>query len=741
MHFAYPFPWWAAVLAAAAIGALAFVEYRRPLVPLSRGRRLALASARGVVLAALVAFLFRPVLMMPPSANRHAVVPIVVDVSRSMRLADVDGAQTRIARAGELLQRQLLPALAGSFTPELFAAGDGVAPARPERLSADAPRSDLAAALDAVRERFRGERVAGIVLLSDGGDTTPAGSPAAAAAGPPVFAVGIGSSEGVPDREVLGVTAGDPRLDQASIDLHVSATSSGFGRSPFPLRVLANGTPVESRRIVPAADGSPVDETFTVSPDRLTPTVYTVEIGADDRDTVPENNARSILVNPAGRRRRVLMIEGAPGFEHSFIRRALSHDQGLDVDSVARKGKNAEGEDTFLVQAPADRSRPLLNGFPARREDLDVYDALVLANVEADFFTRDQLTDIAEFVSERGGGLLVLGEKSFEGRGLGGTPLEDVLPVDVNDRAASGHGGFQSPEVSARDKVVLTPEGEEHPIMRLGATVDATRRQWEALPALAATALLGPPRPGATVLAVAAAPGGVVHPIVAVQRYGQGRAMVFGGEGSWRWKMLVPSSNRSHEVFWRQAIRWLAAPSPDPVSVVVPEAPEPGDATAVGIVVRDAAYRPVSDAAVTATLTMPGGEARPLTPEPQDPTAGRYAARVQFARAGLFKIHVEARRGSSALGAAERWFYVGGAAREFVDPRLNEGFLRRLANASGGRYVRDDGVRRVVAGLEASVPRNVTPERRDLWHEPWAFAFVVTLLSAEWTFRRRWGLR
>jgi hypothetical protein len=39
------------------------------------------------------------------------------------------------------------------------------------------------------------------------------------------------------------------------------------------------------------------------------------------------------------------------------------------------------------------------------------------------------------------------------------------------------------------------------------------------------------------------------------------------------------------------------------------------------------------------------------------------------------------------------------------------------------------------------VPQNAAPERRDLWHQAWAFALVVALLSAEWTLRRRWGLR
>jgi hypothetical protein len=85
--------------------------------------------------------------------------------------------------------------------------------------------------------------------------------------------------------------------------------------------------------------------------------------------------------------------------------------------------------------------------------------------------------------------------------------------------------------------------------------------------------------------------------------------------------------------------------------------------------------------------------------------------------------------------------YVGGADREFADPRLNEALLRRVARQSGGRYVRAADAPRVAEWLKDSVPQNAAPERRDLWHEPWAFALVVALLSAEWILRRRWGLR
>jgi len=67
--------------------------------------------------------------------------------------------------------------------------------------------------------------------------------------------------------------------------------------------------------------------------------------------------------------------------------------------------------------------------------------------------------------------------------------------------------------------------------------------------------------------------------------------------------------------------------------------------------------------------------------------------------------------------------------------------LRRIARNSGGRYVRAAEAGRVPAWLEATVPQNAAPEQRDLWHEPWAYALVVALLSAEWILRRRWGLR
>src|SRR5262249_24858489 len=161
-----------------------------------------------------------------------------------------------------------------------------------------------------------------------------------------------------------------------------SAVSHGHGTAPIELRLLENGRPIEVRRASAAADGAPIREVFHVSPARGAPTVYTVQIPDAAGELVSENNSRSTLVPPPGRRRRVLLVEGAPGFEHSFLKRAWSGDRDLEIDSIVRKGKNEQGLDTFYIQAGRSRSDALTSGYPKKTDDLFLYDALVLANVE-----------------------------------------------------------------------------------------------------------------------------------------------------------------------------------------------------------------------------------------------------------------------------------------------------------------------------------------------------------------------
>jgi hypothetical protein len=173
--------------------------------------------------------------------------------------------------------------------------------------------------------------------------------------------------------------------------------------------------------------------------------------------------------------------------------------------------------------------------------------------------------------------------------------------------------------------------------------------------------------------------------------------------------------------------------------ITLPGDAEPGAPLLVDLEVRDRSFAPVTDAVVEATLTSPGAAAMPL--QLRTVGNGHFTTSVVPERAGLYRVDAEAKRGSTVLGSVVGWVNVGGSDREFADPRLNEAVLRRLARESGGRYVRADEAATLVSDVEEAVPQQAQPERRDLWHEPWAFAIVAALLSAEWVLRRRWGLR
>ena len=67
--------------------------------------------------------------------------------------------------------------------------------------------------------------------------------------------------------------------------------------------------------------------------------------------------------------------------------------------------------------------------------------------------------------------------------------------------------------------------------------------------------------------------------------------------------------------------------------------------------------------------------------------------------------------------------------------------LGAMIPQSGGQYVQASDIGRVLSALSAAVPQTLEPERRDLWHQPWAFMLVLLLLGTEWVLRRLWGLR
>ena len=141
----------------------------------------------------------------------------------------------------------------------------------------------------------------------------------------------------------------------------------------------------------------------------------------------------------------------------------------------------------FTCRRRGVRVAALASGYPSKRSELFAYDGIIFGNIEADFFTREQLELTATFVAERGGGLLVLGARSFDRQGLAGTPLEEVLPVDLTDRRGDGRAARRPtpPTAATPNTPALTADGAAHPATRLAVdrrtragSVGGSCRRW-----------------------------------------------------------------------------------------------------------------------------------------------------------------------------------------------------------------------------------------------------------------------
>src|SRR5688500_4130015 len=168
MTFGNPLPVWAVTAVVGAALVVAWMAYRH--VPIAAPRRYILSALRLATLLWLIVCLMRPMIDASSLSARDAVVPILVDASRSMGLADADGSR-RIDRARSLVERDLLPALSPRFQTEVLRFGDRVTAADASTLTATDRRTGLGAALQAVGGRGRRPAGAGRGRPADGGDT------------------------------------------------------------------------------------------------------------------------------------------------------------------------------------------------------------------------------------------------------------------------------------------------------------------------------------------------------------------------------------------------------------------------------------------------------------------------------------------------------------------------------------------------------------------------------------------
>lgn len=733
-------PWSGSYVAAAVVAAAAGLvvwHYRTGRGPVRV--RAGLTAVRLVLLVVLLACLFRPVLVVRAAVPRQNVVAVVLDDSRSMQIAD-EGGEPRLAAVRREFGdagRGALKALADRFAVRVFRFSRTPARVTSEGdLGFAGTETRIGAALSGVRQELAGLPVAGLVLVSDGADTADTALDESllglAADQVPVFTVGVGRETLPRDIQVGPVVLPRTVLKGSTVVTAVVLTQSGFDGRTATLDVEDEGRLVSSQSITLPRQGAPASFPVRFTLAEAGPRVLRVRVSPLDGELVAENNARDLLVDVRDRREKILYFEGEPRFELKFIRRAVADDGNLQVVVLQRTADNK------YLRLDVDSPDDLVAGFPKTREELFAYRGLILGSIEAGAFSGDQLRMIADFVDRRGGGLLVLGgPRALVEGGWAGTTVADVLPV-VLDR-----GQVQAKDTVARVTVRPTRAGAATPVTQVAPTEEESARRWDTLPPVTVANRADQIKPGATALLVGTDESRRERPVLAVQRYGRGKALAFLVQDSWMWQMhaSIPVDDMTHEHYWRQLLRWLVDGVPDQVEPrLSTERVEPGEPAEVMADVADGAFLDLNDATVTARVTAPDGARAdvPLTWDGEE--AGEYRAVVATRLPGWYEARVEAVRGGRTIGAAVTHFRAAPGDAEFFDAARRTATLRRIADETGGRAYSIDAMDALADDLRYTGRGVTTIEEHDLWHLPAVLLVVIGLLTAEWGYRRAVGL-
>ena len=705
--------------------------------------RFVLTVLRMAALALVVFCLFRPTLVVKAAIPQQNVVAVLMDDSRSMQIGDWTNNQPR----AEFLRQELaagtsplLKSLSERFLVRTFRFSNTSARVNSVKdLTFGGSQTKIGTALDGVREELAGLPVAGIVLVTDGADTTE-GSLANTllnlkAEKLPVFTVGVGSAKLPRDIQIDRVSTPRTVLKGASLLVDAVITQSGYSGQTVTLDVEDDGRIVGSQKVQFPVDGSPAAVRVRATASTPGPRVFTFKVAPQQGEVVTQNNQRDSLVDVRDTRERILYFEGEPRSEMKFINRAVADDKNLQIVTLQRTADNKYlrlGVDPTNVEE-------LLGGFPKTRDELFAFKGLILGSIEAAAFSADQLQMIADFVDRRGGGLLMLGgARSFSEGGYGGTPVADALPLLIDPKTRASE-----PTTFARIKVLPTRAGQAHAVTQIAGTEEASAARWPELPQVTTINAPLPLKPAATVLMNGTDERLRNIPALVWQPYGRGKGIAFLAQDSWEWQMhaSIPLEDMTHENFWRQMLRWLVADTPAPVEATTTvDRVEPGEAVTIEASVVDPTWLDVNDAHVMARVTRPGGTTLDVPLQWTGERDGQYRGTFVSTVPGAYEIAIDADRNGKPIGTNTAYVRAGAGDSEYFDPTMHEAPLQRIAEETGGRFYTTANV----AGLAEDVSyagRGVTSvEERELWNMPIILIMLVGLVCAEWGYRRAVGL-
>lgn len=734
-----------------------------------RALRVGLTMLRALLAVALFVVLLEPGRRFLQKSREPNRVVALVDTSGSMALTEgkrssSDAGETRAKRAIEAV-RALRTSLENDERPfvlEVRAFDDGARALTrddEDRLASGAltpsgEESDLLSGLEGLASSSS-TPLGGVVIVSDGADTRGLARALDGRAreilddvGAPVHTVLAASPARFSDIALVHVASDAFAFVRNKVKVALTVRHPGFRSLALPLTVKEDGQTLSLTEIV-LGDGRAADDegerhvdetivTLELEPKSAGTHIYTLSVPVHPDEVIAENNRVDFTLEVIRDRIRVLQVAGRPSWDERFVRRLLKENPSVDLISF------------FILRSPTDNAiagpdELSLIPFPTRElftEELHTFDVVILQ----DFNYRPYqmglyLQNIRSFVEEAGGGLMMIGGSlSFSEGEYDGTPIADILPVEL----LPGPGHLSEEPFHP----IVTEAGRSHPITDLMDLVDGADPYASLPPLVGVNLVKGKAKDSEVLLAhpfLNAA--GVAHPVVAVREVGAGRTLAILTDTTWKWSLPhVGQGGRGdvHRRFLANALRWLIRdPELSRVKVHIgARVVEPGDDVGLTVHSYDARYAPEGGVTIALTLepldapTAAAGAATALSVV----TGEDGSARVPFVptTTGAWRVRAQGTRDGRAVGTDVDAFVVRAAKKEILASAPRDDVLLSIASAGHGRMVVVDDVASL-RFVDHEVERIHRQRTEPLWTRFEALFVLAALAVVEWWWRRRRG--
>lgn len=620
-----------------------------------------------------------------------------------------------------------------------------------EKLPATGEATRPAEAVRQVLNQTRGTPPAAIVLLTDGiassgdADRLSAVGPLARERLVPLFVVGIGSDQPTRDVQLAELIVDDVAFVNDPLVFSAKIKSFGFaGQSAsVELRERGKDRSLARRTIKLPADSQMVTADLLFTPTQAGDHEFELLITPPPGDVDRDNNRQSRSVRVREGKLKILLADGLPRWEFRELKNLLEREPTVELHTLLQ-----EADLEFALQD--ETAKPLQGRFPLTREALSAYDVLLLGDLNPGAFSPGVLEHVHEFVRE-GGGLLLMAGPQHMPLGFRGTPLEMLLPVELDVASvppadAELHEPFQPRWTEAGR--LSTPLFRHLQLDELASdggssSGNGSRDVWRSLPGLFWLCEVPRLRAGAIVLLEHPQRRGEKQPlpVIALQRFGAGKVLFHATDELWRWRF------RDHEQvysrYWIQALRFLSRTQTLDGARGVEftsdrHTYQRGEAVKLRLQVLDERQLPASGTA-TVVLERADEPRRQIELARAANTTTIFTGELRGLRDGRYHVWLSDPSFPGSPPAVD--FVVEAPQRELLRRRLDRADLEAATRATHGRYFSLHEADQVLAEIPAGQPvplsaATVIP----LWTRWELLLLFASLLTTEWLCRRRWRL-